>query len=48
MKKFFKKLVYFSTIIVFLIPFIVCVIFGATAWLMFSLYDLVFEWAHEV
>lgn len=47
MKKFFKKLVYFSTIIVFLIPFIVCVIFGVTAWLMFSLYDLIFNWAYE-
>lgn len=47
MKKFFKKLVYFSTIIVFLIPFIVCVIFGVIAWLMFSLYDLIFNWVYE-
>lgn len=47
MKKFFKHLVYFSTIIILFIPFIMCIAFGFIAWLIFCLYDLVFDWTHE-
>lgn len=47
MKKFFKKLVYYITVITLFIPFVVFCAFGLTAWLLLSLYDLVFDWSHE-
>lgn len=47
MKKFFKYLVYFLTTVILFVPFIMCFAFGFIAWLLFSLYDLVFDWAHE-
>lgn len=47
MKKFFKKLVYFTTVITLFIPFIVCCVFGFLAWILFTLYDLIFDWAYE-
>lgn len=47
MKKFFKYLVYFSTIIILFVPFLIFSIFGFLAWILFSLHDLIFDWTHE-
>lgn len=47
MKKFFKRLMYFTTIITLFIPFLVFCACGFIAWGLFSVYDLVFEWSHE-
>ena len=47
MKKFFKKLVYYTTVTTLFIPFIVFCAFGCLAWILLGLYDLVFDWAHE-
>jgi len=47
MKKFFKKLVYYITVITLFIPFLVLCACGFMAWLIFSLYDLIFDWSHE-
>lgn len=47
MKKFFKKLVYYTTVIILLIPFLVLCACGFLAWILFSLHDLIFDWVYE-
>lgn len=47
MKKFFKKLVYFITVITLFVPFIVFFVFGYLAWALLNLYDLIFDWVYE-
>ena len=47
MKKFFKELVYFTSVIILFVPFLIFGIFGFLAWMLFSLHDLLFDWVYE-
>lgn len=47
MKKFFKKLVYFITVVTLFIPFVVFSAFGFLAWALINLNYLIFDWVYE-